>query len=304
VAVSSGTAALYLALYALGIRADDEVIVPTYSCSALLNAVHLHGARSVVVDVSRDDYNIAPAEVRRRITPRTRAVVVPHIYGVPAAIEEIAALGVPVVEDCAQSLGGTLRGRPTGGWGTVAIFSFYATKVITTGYGGMVASADPDLIARCRDYREFDQRQDYIPRFNFQLSDMQAALGLSQLSRLAGFIERRRWIHSQYRGRIAGSRALRLQAALPQAKPNGFRFVVEFPTGDHVSEARRAFHEAGVETIIPIERYELLHRYLGLHPGEFPAAEEIVDRTLSLPTYPGMTDDDVRRVAGVLERLA
>lgn len=112
VAVSSGTAALYLALYAIGIRSEDEVIVPTYSCSALLNAVHLHRAHPVVVDVSRHDYNIAPSEVKRRLTTRTRAVVVPHVYGVPAPVEEIAALGVPVVEDCAQSLGSRSGATP------------------------------------------------------------------------------------------------------------------------------------------------------------------------------------------------
>ena len=133
--VSSGTAALHLALAAMGVGPGDEVVVPSFVCSALLNAVTVTGASPVMAEIDPATLNLDPQDVERRLTLRTKAVVVPHMFGLPADLDRLLALGVPLVEDCAQAIGARYRGRPVGSHGKAAIFSFYATKVLATGEG-------------------------------------------------------------------------------------------------------------------------------------------------------------------------
>src|SRR5581483_4123677 len=182
VAVSSGTTALHLALLALGVGPEDAVILPTYVCSAVLNAVCHAGAAPVLADVSPNDFNLDPAHVHALLTARTKAIIAPHTYGFPADIGALRALGVPVVEDCAQAIGAAVAGRKAGTLGDIAIFSFYATKLMTTGQGGMVVGPRT-LMETVRDLRDFDCRPTYRVRYNYQMTDFQAALGRSQLAR-------------------------------------------------------------------------------------------------------------------------
>ena len=135
-AVSSGTAALHLALLALEIGEGDEVVIPSFVCPALLNAIRYVRATPVLADINREAFNIDVRDLERRLTGKTRAIIVPHMFGLPADIDDITALGIPVIEDCAQSLGSRYRGAPTGSFGVLSVFSFYATKVICTGEGG------------------------------------------------------------------------------------------------------------------------------------------------------------------------
>lgn len=299
VAVSSGTAALFLALHVLGVARGDEVLVPTYSCSALLNAVIMTGATPVPVDVDPASWNIAAAAAERALTPRTRALVVTHAFGVPADLEPLRALGVPVIEDCAQAVGAEIGGRKVGTFGDVAVFSFFATKMLTTGHGGMVMAGDAALVAGARDYRAFDGRETYVPRFNLQMTDFQAALGRSQLGRLDRSIARRRAIGEHYRsaldGRVEGWQA----AAVDGARANGFRHVALVDDAAATVEAMRT---DGVSAAVPIERHELLHRYLGLGPATFEVAEWLVGKTLSLPAFPALDDAMVERVTATAKK--
>jgi perosamine synthetase len=198
VTVSSGTAALHLALLAMGIGPEHEVIIPSYVCSALLHAVQYVGAQPVPAEIDPLTYNIDPDDVKKRITTRTKAVIVPHMFGLAADLERLLKLDVPIIEDCAQAVGGTYHQKPLGTFGDAAIFSFYATKMIATGEGGMVTSKSPKIIARVRDLKTYDGKAADRVRYNYKLTDVQAALGEVQLARLDDFIEQRRKIAWRY----------------------------------------------------------------------------------------------------------
>jgi perosamine synthetase len=295
VAVSSGTAALYLALQTLGVGRGHRVLMPTYVCTALVHATRLAGAVPSLGDVLEGDFNLDPATAPRESA--LKAAILPHTYGVPSDPARLRALGLPVVEDAAQALGGRFRGEPVGTLGDLAVFSFYATKPLTCGQGGMVLGPR-DACDDIRDRRDYDGKRELRQRFNFQMSDLQAALGRSQLRRLDGFLSRRRETAGLYAAALPPS--VRKQDPSPGAEPNHFRFVLVL---EGIHEARRRFEAAGIRTIIPTEPWELLHRQLGLAADSFPVAERLAASTLSLPMQPALTDEARRRVADVLATL-
>ncbi len=290
VAVSSGTAALHLALLALGVGAGDEVLVPSYACAALLQAVRAAGARPRPVDCDPASLNLDPDAAKRASSARTKALVVVHSFGLPAELEALTALGVPVIEDLAHALGATYRARPVGSAGAVAVASFYATKLITTGEGGMLLSSDARVLAAARDLRAYDERLDDRPRFNYKLTDLAAALGLAQLRRLPRLLARRAAIAARYDERL---RALPL--ARPVVSPDRarvyFRYVVQGPR--LAAEYLPRLEARGVQARRPV--FRPLHRYLGL--DGFPGTEEAWAKAVSLPLYPALTDAEAERVA-------
>ncbi|MGC9310396.1 MAG: DegT/DnrJ/EryC1/StrS family aminotransferase, partial [Candidatus Aenigmatarchaeota archaeon] len=146
VAVNSGTSALFLALKALEVKNGDEVILPSYVCASVLSAVNSTGAKPVLADIENEGYNICPKSAAEKITARTKSIIVPHMFGAPAGLEELLELKVPVIEDCAQSAGASYNGKKLGSFGAMSIFSFYATKVLTTGHGGMVLTCSKDFL--------------------------------------------------------------------------------------------------------------------------------------------------------------
>jgi perosamine synthetase len=288
VATSSGTAALHLALLVLGVGAGDEVLLPSYTCVALLHAVNYVGATPIVADIRLDDYNLSPSEVRRRITSRTKAIIVPHMFGMSVDLEPILSCGVPLIEDCAQALGAAYRGRPVGSYGTISVCSFYATKVITTGEGGMLLSDSEVVLERAREFRDYDGRVVHQTRFNYKMTEMEAALGLSQLRRLASFVARRRDLASQFTARLR-----HLPVRLPTVKPDRshifYRYVIGI--GDAQSLEGR-LGGRGVQCKAPV--FQPLHRYLGR--DGFAETEMAMRTALSIPIYPSLTDDEVERI--------
>lgn len=291
-ALSSGTAALFLALHGLAVKSGDVVALPTYTCSALLNAIHMAGAVPQPVDVKLDDFTLDP----ERLPRQAKVAMAVHCYGASADVAGLKQHGARVIEDCCQSLGG-----PQGGAGDAAVFSFYATKIITGGQGGMVTDPTGEVAARARDYREFDCRESYAPRFNLQMTDIQAAMIRSQFSRLGAIKARRRKIYAAYLEALGGRE--KVQAGLGDQALLPYRFVIR--TEDEARRDRLLTHfkESGVGVIIPLERYELLHRYLGLDPYDFPNAERLADTTLSLPLYPALADAEVERVSRALKEI-
>lgn len=271
VAASSGTAALHLALGALGLNGDDTVAVPSYACAALLTAVRLQGVRAVPCDVDAS-LNLDPEAV----PDDCRAAIAAHLFGARARMPRCGA----VVEDIAQRFDGS-TGRAT----RVAVASFYATKLLTTGEGGMLLTDDPAIEAYARDRRSYDNRDDFLTRYPYKMTDLQAAIGRVQLRRLPYFLERRREIAHLYNDAFA-----ELPLRLPDLSDHVcFRYVVATPD-------RTAFEahlqRNGVDAKRPV--YRPAHHYVG--GGAFPNAERAHDEILSLPIYPALLDAEIEHV--------
>ena len=295
VATNSGTSALHLVMLALDIGPGDEVIIPSYVCCALLNAVNYTGATPILADIRPDTCNIDAADVKKRITDRTRAIIVPHLFGMAADLDRLLDLNVPLIEDCAQAVGATYKQRAVGTFGLAAIYSFYATKVITTGEGGMVMSNSGALIDRIRDLKSYDRKQDYRVRFNYKMSDIQAAMGLSQLGRLDAIIRRRRVIADQY------ARSLKdLDLDLPPDDPGHiyFRYTIDLNTDPSPWIADLA--DMGIGCDRPI--FLPLHRQL--QQGGYPGSEKAWNTYLSIPIYPSLPDYAAARIIDAIRDMA
>jgi len=287
VSTSSGTSALHLTLLAMDVRPGDEVIMPSYVCSALLNAVNYIGAAPILVEISPDTYNLDAADVKKRLNRRSKAIIVPHLFGLAADMKPILELEVPVIEDCAQAAGAVYRRQPVGAFGQAAVFSFYATKVMTTGEGGMVVSNSSKIAERIRDLTSYDRRKNYKIRFNYKMTDIQAALGLVQLGRLASMIKRRQAIAQKYSSAFSG-----LDLKLPPSETGHiyFRYVL----GLHAESAPwiQALARKGVACERPI--HLPLHRHMNLKG--YPVTEKAWQNSLSIPIYPLLTDENLQSV--------
>jgi perosamine synthetase len=287
VSTSSGTSALHLTLLAMGIQPGDEVILPSYVCSALLNAVNYTGATPILAEISPDTYNLDAADLKKRLSRRSKAIIVPHLFGMAADLEPILALDVPIIEDCAQAVGTTYRGQLVGTFGEAAVFSFYATKVMTTGEGGMVVSKSKKIADRIRDLKSYDRKENYKIRFNYKMTDIQAALGLVQLGRLEYIIQRRQAIAQRYSSAFSG-----YNLKLPPSG-NGhiyFRYVL----GLHNSSAPwiQALVPMGIACERPI--HLPLHRHM--NQEGYPATEKVWQNSISIPIYPLLSDENIVRV--------
>jgi perosamine synthetase len=291
VAVSSGTAALYCALRGLGVGQGHEVIIPTYVCTALLNAVIMAGARPALSDVDPVTGNLTPELVKQKLTKNTKAVIVPHIFGYPAAIPEIERLGVPVIEDCAQCVGARIGRKAVGGLSAVAIFSFYATKMIAAGEGGMVATSDRGVRDRIIALREYDKRETWAPSFNFKLSDLHAVLALAQLKKLPEMVRLRSAAAQGYRAAFSGHDGILQPPQERGVEPVYYRFVVR--CAKETGPLIETLQKTGIGCGKPV--FKPLHRYVR-KPG-FPNADRLQESSLSLPMHPALSPKDVEFVA-------
>ena len=318
VTVSSGTAALHLALLAAGVGPGDEVIVPAFTFVASASAARYVGAEPVLCDIaSPRRFNIDPQDVARRITTRTRAVVAVHFCGYPADVQALRALcdahGLALIEDCAQAIGAHVddAGRQVGTVGDLGAFSFFSKKQLCVGEGGMVTTADEERDARVRLLRShamtsgtWDRHQGHDPvydvvdvGFNFRLDEPRAALGLSRLARLEESIDARRALVRAYRERLADVGGLELAFADGDVdRASHFAFLVLLRDRDARDRFRAKLSEDGVQTTW----YPALHKFSEYEArapaGGLPAAAEAADRHCALPLSPTMNLDDVQLV--------
>ena len=320
VAVSSCTAALHIALTALGIKPGVEVIVPTITFCATANVVVHLGGRPVIVDVDKH-CQIDPTEVERAINSRTKAIIPVHFAGQACDLNEILALGlahgIPVIEDAAHAAGSEYDGKRIGTHGKVSAFSFYATKNMTTGEGGMLTTQDGDLAARMRQlslhgmsrnaWNRYSAAGSWFyevlePGYKDNMTDIQAAIGIHQLRRLDSFILRRRQIAACYRAAFSGIPGIQLPVELPNRNHTYHLFPIRIDSeliGLDREQFIRQLQKANIGTsvhFIPLHRHPYYQKTFDYQPSQFPMAEQLFEGMFSLPLYPKMTDEDVSDV--------
>jgi len=309
--VSSGTAALHLALLAAGVGPGDEVVTVSHSYIATANSVQYCGARPVFVDVCLDTFNIDPARIEAALTPRTKAILAVHQMGMPCDLEAIVAIArarsLTVVEDAACAAGSELRwsgrwervGRPRG---DLACFSWHPRKVVTTGDGGVVTTADAERDRRVRMLRQhgtLDGRTFPVVGWNYRMTDIQAAVGRAQLRRLPSLVAERRALAERYRAALSSIAGLVLPREPEFARSNWQSFCVRLPPPADPARVMRELDAAGIATRGGIMNAHEQPPYRAGAPS-LPSSERALRESLTLPLFPGMTDADVQRVARAL----
>jgi dTDP-4-amino-4,6-dideoxygalactose transaminase len=298
VAVSSGTAALHLAVLALGLEPGDEVVVPAYTFPATANVVALAGLKPVHVDVDPETMNIDPAQIE--VGPRTKALLAVHLFGRPLPLHELP--DVTLLEDAAGALGARYRGRACGSLGVAGCLSFHPRKIVTTGEGGAVttddtAFADEVRLLRNHGWRSLAPADMPVPGLNYRLSDILCAVGIPQLARLDELLATRTRIAAGYSERLA-----HLPVLLPRADDgdvHGWQaYVIQVDDRDRVLAELRA---QGIEAQIGTYSLPLLGAYRD--QGEFPGARRVFERALALPFHTRLSEDELDRVAEALGAL-
>lgn len=295
-AVSNGTVALHLALVALGIGPGDEVIVPTFTYIASVNAIAYTGATPVFVDSLPDTWQMDPADVRRKITARTRAIMAVHLYGHPCDMDALMSISAEhdlfVVEDCAEAFGSLYKGRSVGSFGHISTFSFFGNKTITTGEGGMVTTNDEKLFERTVRYKAqgVSTEKQYwhdIIGYNYRMTNICAAIGLAQLEQANSFIAKKRALTQRYRDLLAG-----LPVEIQMEKADVFHSYWMTSLLVHDAKLRDPLREhlaaAGIETRPLFYPAHTMPMYKSTE--SFPVAENIALRGMNLPSWPGLSE--------------
>jgi perosamine synthetase len=320
-AVSSGTAGLHLALRAVGVTDGDEVITTPFSFVASANVALFERARPVFADIDPVTLNLDPQAAAAAVNDRTAALLPVHVFGYPADIAAFERLGLPIVEDACEALGAVYgdTGQPVGGRGHPAVFAFYANKQLTTGEGGIVTVGSGERKARIDSERNQGRapNMDWLDHdrlgFNYRLSDIACALGLAQLERLEAMLAGRARVAALYRSALAS-----LQAAGPDdgltlpcedsggARRGWFVFVVQLPRGLDRDDTIRALAGHGVPAKPYFPAIHLMSFYrdsFGHREGEFPVCEDVAARSIALPFFPEMSEEQVMRVAAAVETV-
>jgi perosamine synthetase len=313
-AVSSGTAALHLGLRAVGVEEGDEVVTSPFSFVASANAVLYERARPVFADIDPRTLNLDPDAAAAAITGRTRALLPVHIFGYPADVPALERHGLAIVEDACEALGAVhADGTPVGGRGHPAAFGFYANKQLTTGEGGMLVMGSAEHKERVDSERNQGRAPDmgWLDHdrlgFNYRLTDLASAIGLIQLERLDGMLADRARVADRYREALAGIDGLELPCEDAGGDVRGwFVFVVQLPHRVDRDDTIRALGSLGVQSKPYLPAIHLMSFYrerFGHRPGEFPVCEDVAARSVALPFFPAMTDDQVARVAEALRTV-
>jgi dTDP-4-amino-4,6-dideoxygalactose transaminase len=328
IAVVSGTAALHLALEAFGIQAGDEVLLPTTTFTATAEVVCYLGARPVLVDVEPHTMNLDPVDAERRITSRTKAIIPVHIAGVPCEMQQIqdlaSAHGLRVVEDAAHALPASYHGTPIGALSEVTAFSFYATKTLTTGEGGMLTTGNDQAAERMRIMRLHGIEREAWKRysgdgswfyqvleagFKYNMTDIAAAIGLVQLGKCDDLSTARHAVADRYTAAFSGIASLQVPDNHTDRKTSWHLYVLRIRPENLSIDRDRFIAELknrGIGTsvhFIPLHLHPFYQKRFGYKPGDFPQAEAEYARAFSLPIYPTMTDAEINAVINAVSEV-
>ncbi|MDP3999599.1 MAG: DegT/DnrJ/EryC1/StrS family aminotransferase [bacterium] len=315
-AVSSGTAGLHLALISAGIGKGDEVITTPFSFVASANAILYVGAKPVFVDIDPETYNIDPEKIEKKITKKTKAILVVHIFGQSADMNSIVKIAkkrnLKIIEDACESLGAKYRGKNVGMFGESAVFAFYPNKQMTTGEGGMVVTNDKKVYELCRSLRnqgrlENAQWLDHVRLgYNYRLDEMSAALGIAQLEKIKFLISEKQKIAGWYDKYLSAYRNL---AQVPIVVPGNVhtRFIyVVLIRNKNRNQVIKRLSRCGItaKPYFPsIHLFKFYRASFGYRPGDFPASELVSNKALALPFYIGLKEQDVRHICKILIKI-
>jgi perosamine synthetase len=318
VACSNGTTALHLALLSAGVGEGDEVLVSTLTNMASFFAVIYCGARPIPVDVSRETLTMDPADLARKLTSRSRAIMVVHLFGQPTDMDPICEIaqanGLKIVEDCAEAHGALYNGRMAGALGDVGAFSFFANKIITTGEGGMITTDDAGLAAKARSLKAlaFGPNNKFMHDdvgYNYRMTNLQAAIGCGQMQRADALVERRREIGAFYTSRLAPfAEHLDLPAEMPGTRNViwMYHLVLKGALAGKRSQVMAALAEAGVETregFVPYNLQKIFIERGWTKPEDCPVAASVAYESLYLPTGGDLTANELDHVAASFGRV-
>ncbi|MGQ9474381.1 MAG: DegT/DnrJ/EryC1/StrS family aminotransferase, partial [Candidatus Caldatribacteriaceae bacterium] len=316
VAVSSGTSGLHLLARVLGIGREDEVLVPSFTFVASVNAILYEGARPVFVDIEPETYTLDMEDLRRKITPRTKAIMVVDTFGHPAewdGLQEIAdQYGLLLIDDACEALGAEYRGKKIGQFGDGAVFAFYPNKQITTGEGGMVVTNNPKVADLARSLRNQGRgkmsawlEHEWLG-YNYRMDEMSAALGVSQLRKIEDFLAKRSQVAEWYTQRLQGFEKLRTQVVKPYVRMSWFVYVVTLARGIHRDWVIREMGKEGIPArgyFPPVHLIPYIRKQFGFQRGELPVTEDIAERSLALPFHNRLQEKEVEKVVGVLREI-
>ena len=298
-ATSSGTLAVYLSLMSLGIKPDDDIIIPSYVCTDVLSAVWQIGANPILVDID-DNFNINYESVEERITQDTRAIICPHMFGLPANIKPLLKLDIPIIVDCAHSIGAEIDGQRVGSFGNLSTFSFAGIKMLTTGEGGMVLSNEAEIGQQFKRFLNPDYELGQF-KLKFPLSSIQAAIGLSQFARLDKMITRRREIARHYNEELSKFGNVRLPVTEIDGRCSVFyRYCIRLNDTD-INAIIGNFYDNDIIVRHPIVK--LLHSIKWVNGKECPNSDSAYRETISLPLYPDLTEEEEEKVINVAQNI-
>ncbi len=324
VAVSSGTAALHAACAVAGISNDDEAITTPITFAAIANAITYCGGKPVFADIRKDSLNIDPQEIRRRLSPKTKAILPVDFAGQPADLDEIEDIakeqGLTVIEDACHALGAEYKGRKIGSLADMTVFSFHPVKHITTGEGGMVLTDNEEFYEKLKIFRHHGIVKNnldkgswyydiYNPGYNFRITDFQCALGTSQLKKLDRFVERRREIAARYNEAFAQMEELITPVEDKDVRAVYHIYVIQLRTELFKVGRKEIFEALSAENIgvnvhyMPLHLHPYYQEKFGYKKGDYPKAERYYERAVTLPIFPKMSDEDIEDVIKAVHKV-
>ncbi|MEM3566581.1 MAG: DegT/DnrJ/EryC1/StrS family aminotransferase [Candidatus Bathyarchaeia archaeon] len=313
IAVNSGTAALHMAVVGTGVKRGDEVILPSFTFVATAETVVMAGAKPVFVDIDPETYNISPEAVEKTLTNRTRAVIAVDLYGSPADLKPLREMadkhGLKVIEDAAQAHGATYKGKPVGAYADIACWSFYASKNMTTGEGGMITTNDDEIAETLRLVRSHGEKEKYksiLLGHNYRMPEIEAAIGIAQLKKLPNFLAKRRENAERLTAKLCGVKNLQLPCEPKGCRNSWYLYTVR------IKDADRAKRDTVVEKLrkegIGAEVYypwpiHLMPYYRKFGKRRLPETEKASEQVLSLPVHPGVTAEQIDFIGEAVSRL-
>ncbi len=295
VVLNSGTAAMHMALLALGLQPNDEVIIPSYAEPSIVHAVNYVGAKPVLADINHNNFTLSCDDVKRVITPQTKAIYISHLFGFPADVSNFLEFNIPIIEDITDALGAEFKEQKVGKVGALAIASFSDEKMITTGQGGAVFSSNKKIIQEIKHRIDYKEMEIYSVKYNYKPSDLLAALGLNQLRFLTKFIEKRQVLANEY-DRFFTKNSIEYFNLIVDRYNTYYKYIIILK--GNIQKTIQHLKKNKIDAEEPIRTP--LHKLLGLDPALFPNTELAWHKCISLPIYPTLKKTEVEKIAGAV----